>query len=76
MQGEYESGMTKEPIEVIPSTPEEKMHPASRIRFGKIFPVECNVKVKDIGMVHPDHIPKLIKYWKDEDRDDDDDHEE
>lgn len=65
LEGEY--GIEKEPIEVVPSNATEIMEPASRIRFGKTFPVEWNVKVKDIGMVHRAHMSKLIRYWKEED---------
>ncbi|KAI4945166.1 hypothetical protein J4E91_008143 [Alternaria rosae] len=39
----------------------------SRIRFGKTYPIEQNVKVKDIGHIHPSHVGKLLQYWKDED---------
>jgi hypothetical protein len=66
VEGEYGNGMTKEPIEVIPTDPSDTMHPASRLRFGKSYPVEWNVKVKDIGKVHPAHISKLLQYYKEE----------
>jgi hypothetical protein len=59
--------MTKDPIEVVPSNPYDTMDPASRIRFGKKIAIEWNVKVKDIGMVVPHHMPKLMEYWKEED---------
>lgn len=51
------------------------MDPASRVRFGKTFPVEWNVKVKDIGMVNSHHMPNLSSYWREErirDTDEDD----
>jgi hypothetical protein len=71
--GEYQLGMTKEPIEIIPSNPADHMDPASRLRFSKTFPVEWNVKVKDIGLVHPEHMSKLVRYWREEDTDEDGD---
>jgi hypothetical protein len=43
--------MVKEPIEVIPTDSTEHFLPASRLRFGKVFSIECNVKARDIGMV-------------------------
>jgi hypothetical protein len=64
--GEYESGMTKDPIEIVPAEPNATMDPTSRLRFGKTFPVEWNVKVKDIGQVAPHHMAKLIEYWREE----------
>ncbi|KAI4673437.1 uncharacterized protein J4E84_011079 [Alternaria hordeiaustralica] len=64
--GEYERGMTKEPIEVVPAEPNEKIRRESRIRFGKVYPIEMNVKVKDIGRVREDQISALISYWAQE----------
>ncbi|KAF2728509.1 hypothetical protein EJ04DRAFT_96485 [Polyplosphaeria fusca] len=64
LQGE--TGMTKDPIEIYPSTPGEVMEPTSRIRFGRTYPVEWNVKVKDIGQVMSTHKTRLIQYWKEE----------
>lgn len=59
--------MTKDPIEIFPSSPNEVMEGASRIRFGRTYPVEWNVKVKDIGQVMPSHKTRLTQYWQDED---------
>ena len=64
--GEYESGMTKEPIEVVPAEPDLRIRRESRIRFGKVYPIEMNVKVKDIGRVREDQISALLKYWREE----------
>ncbi|CAN9461435.1 unnamed protein product [Alternaria alternata] len=66
LPGEYESGMTKEPIEIIPVDSSMTLRRESRVRFGKTYPIEMNVKVKDIGQVHPDHLTKLVQYWSDE----------
>ncbi|KAI2475428.1 hypothetical protein Ptr902_13114 [Pyrenophora tritici-repentis] len=51
LPGEVEGGMTKAPIEVEPADPAMTLKTDSRIRFGKIYPIEMNVKVKDIGRV-------------------------
>ncbi|KAH6865211.1 hypothetical protein BKA58DRAFT_322449 [Alternaria rosae] len=67
LEGERESGMTKEAIEIIPVDRSIKLRSNSRIRFGKTYPIEQNVKVKDIGHIHPSHVGKLLQYWKDED---------
>ncbi|KAJ4311103.1 hypothetical protein N0V94_008119 [Neodidymelliopsis sp. IMI 364377] len=63
LDGEYQNGMIKDPIEVIPVDYDLRMKPESRIRFSKTFPIEMNIKVKDIGRVHPEHISKLLEYW-------------
>ena len=64
IDGEVQLGLNKEPIEVIPSDGSLTMKPESRIRFSKTIPVEMNVKVKDIGNVHPQHMSKLLAYWR------------
>jgi len=61
--------MDKEAIQIEPVAPSIYLTSNSRIRFGKTYPIEKNVKVKDIGKVHPGHIGKLLQYWKDEDQD-------
>ncbi|KAF2251135.1 hypothetical protein BU26DRAFT_276633 [Trematosphaeria pertusa] len=68
--GEHERGMTKDPIAVEPADSSLTMPVSSRIRFGKTYPIEWNVKVKDIGRVVPEDLRKLITYWKEEDDDD------
>jgi hypothetical protein len=65
LPGEYESGMVKQPIEIVPVDSSITLRSESRIRFGKTYPIEKNVKVKDIGMVHPNHLGKLSQYWTD-----------
>jgi hypothetical protein len=37
------------------------LHPASRIDFGTYYPVQFNVKAKDLGHI-PDH--NLLDYWR------------
>ncbi|CAN9239027.1 unnamed protein product [Alternaria alternata] len=61
--------MVKQPIEIVPADASVGMRLESRIRFGKIYPIEKNVKVKDIGQVHRDHLSRLLQYWRDWDRD-------
>jgi hypothetical protein len=58
--------MRKEPIEVWPIDGAMQMRPESRIRFGKIYSIEMNVKVKDIGQVHRAQLGTLLQYWNDE----------
>lgn len=66
--GEYEGGMTKEPIAVTPSDGNTLLKRESRIRFGKAYSIEWNVKVKDIGMVVSEDITKLVAYYKEENK--------
>jgi hypothetical protein len=68
LPGEYEGGMVKQPIEIIPVDASIRLRPESRIRFGKMYPIEKNVKVKDIGQVHPSHLSKLLRYWNERDQ--------
>jgi hypothetical protein len=67
-QGELERGMTKEPIEVTPDDETETMLPASRLRFGKHYSIEWNVKVREIGIVAPRYRSRLMKHYRDEQR--------
>ena len=59
--------MTKDAIEIIPVDYSIRLRSNSHIRFGKTYPIEKNVKVKEVGQVHPAHIGRLLQYWKDED---------
>jgi hypothetical protein len=64
--GERERGMTKEPIMVEPTDTLETMDPSVRLRCGKIYSIEWNVKVRDIGMVASSDKEKLLRYYKEE----------
>lgn len=83
-QSELERGMDKEPIMIDPTNPSETMESASRLRCGKIYSIEWNVKVRDIGMVSGNDKTRLKRYFSeeqnrgfdpDDDDDDDDDNE-
>lgn len=56
-------GMNKEPIEIVPADDTIRMDPASRVRFGKTYSIEWNVKVKDMGRVSPKYLTRLYRYW-------------
>jgi hypothetical protein len=66
LPGEYQRGMTKDPLMIDPTDPAEEMSLESRLRLGKVVSVECNVKVRDIGMVIREHRSKLLAYYKQE----------
>ncbi|KAJ4395257.1 hypothetical protein N0V91_010959 [Didymella pomorum] len=63
-QGEFENGMNKEAIEVEPAQDAGEMKSESRIRFSKTYPVEMNLKVKDIGRVSHYSLSRLLAYWQ------------
>ncbi|QDS69654.1 hypothetical protein FKW77_009431 [Venturia effusa] len=51
-------------IQVRPRDRSEKMFPASRINFAKIYTVEHNVKVYDFGDVRKSCLSLLVVQWK------------
>jgi hypothetical protein len=51
-------------VQVRPRSRQEKMFPASRINFGKMYTVEHNVKVYDFGDVRSGYITSLVEQWK------------
>ena len=59
-----ETKLVLHPVNVIPVNQEMRLDPLSRLNCGKTYPVEHNVKVKEIGMVNPVHLKRLIRYWK------------
>ncbi|PQE16486.1 heterokaryon incompatibility protein [Rutstroemia sp. NJR-2017a BBW] len=52
--GEMERGLTRRPIRVIPSEPQHKLDPASRLNYAKIYTVEHNLRVWFIGKLAPE----------------------
>lgn len=56
--------LTLDPIRVTSeqSGPEGVLHPASRINFSKLYTVEKNVRVLNIGMVHANSMEALQNY--------------
>jgi hypothetical protein len=62
-----ENGMMfKSPIAVSAASPEQKLHYMSRINFGKVYSVEWNVKVMNVGRVNRDSMIKFEGYWHNE----------
>ena len=62
LQGEQ--GMNKSPLRVLPVRPDAKLDTRSRVNLGKIYSVEWNTKVKEIGRLDKASLVKLISYWK------------
>ncbi len=57
-----EEGMTKEPIQMVPVGPDEKLDPLSRINLAVVQPIQHNWKIRDIGNVHEKSLQKLLHY--------------
>lgn len=61
-----EPRMTKEPLEVEPAKPDQKLDPMSRLNFGKVYTVEHNVKVLPVGRIMESSIARFNAYVKNE----------
>ena len=59
-----ETKLRKDPINIIPVNPKETLDPLSRLNLAKTYPIEHNVKVKEVGSVNATHLRKLINYWE------------
>jgi hypothetical protein len=58
--------MFKSPIAVSAASSEQKLHYMSRINFGKVYSVEWNVKVMNVGKIHRDSMFNFEGYWRNE----------
>ncbi|KAF2492887.1 hypothetical protein BU16DRAFT_620199 [Lophium mytilinum] len=62
-----ENQMKNSPIGVKPEPTETRpLSTASRVQFGKVYPIDHNVKVKLLGKVITEHMGRLIAYYKNE----------
>lgn len=55
--------MTKDPICIDPADPGQRFSQLSRIDFGKVYTVEHNLKVKDIGKVAAKSMDHFRRYF-------------
>ena len=58
-----EARMFKDPIRVTPVSPEHNLDPLSRANCSKVFLVNHNVKVKEVGKVDTFDFRKLKAYY-------------
>ncbi|KAH6865209.1 hypothetical protein BKA58DRAFT_241012 [Alternaria rosae] len=58
-----EAPLTKHPICIVMNNGERRLAIASRIYFGIHHPIQYNVKVKDLGVVHQDWLATFLGYW-------------
>ncbi len=49
---------------MIEDSPDNLLDPLSRVNFGKMYTVEHNVKVKNIGLVASGSMAKLKRYYE------------
>lgn len=61
-----ETGITKEPIQVDPAEKDQKLDKMSRVNFAKVYTVEHNIKVMNVGQVSQRSIMHLEAYWRTE----------
>lgn len=67
LDGEREAGLVKEPIEIAPSIERDvRLEPACRIQFGRVYPIEWSLEVKDLGRVVLRDRSLLTAHYKEE----------
>ena len=59
-----ERKLNKEPLQVEPVDSSMILSPLSRIHYAKPYPVEHNVKVREVGMVAAPHRRRLTAYYE------------
>lgn len=57
-----EPRMVKEPLEVDPARPDQKLDSMSRVNFGKVYTVEHNVKVLPVGKITEASRARFLEY--------------
>ena len=60
-----EKNLTKDPIQVIALEGHE-LEELSRVNFAKLYPVEHNVKVLEMGKVAKNDMRTFLGYWQNE----------
>jgi hypothetical protein len=58
-----EQELSKQAICMVMHESEPSLHRASRIYYGIQHPIQYNVKVKDLGYVHPEWMATFLGYW-------------
>lgn len=60
LRGEDKDGNLRlMPVKVTPSNPRDKLDPASRLNYGRLYTVDHNVKVWVVGRIHRDFEQQL-----------------
>jgi hypothetical protein len=58
--------MAKEPLEVDPVRPDQKLDCMSRVNFGKIYTVEHNINVLPVGKIMEASRARFLEYAQSE----------
>lgn len=64
------------PIEIEPANSEVLLEPGSRLMFGKTFPIDWKVAVKELGKVAEKDMTRMLALWHEKDCFKDSDDEE
>lgn len=64
MKTKNEPELTKRPIAVTPASNDQRLSSMARLNFNKVYTVELNVKVMNVGFVTMDSMPFLLAYWR------------
>jgi hypothetical protein len=59
---EEQAFLVKKPIAVTMANEKQKLDKMSRINFGKLYTVEWNVRVMNVGRVVPDSMAIFLDY--------------
>jgi hypothetical protein len=51
---------------MMPHSQKDILDTRSRLNFGKPTPVDHNLHVKNVGVIHPQHTHRLLRYYDDE----------
>ena len=57
-----EKEMTKDPLRIELVNPTEKLETKWRLNLGKVYVIEHNYKVQDVGVIDERSLPKLLVY--------------
>jgi hypothetical protein len=60
-----ENRLNKDPIRICEIDPTEKLDPLSRVNLAKTYPIEHNIRVKEVGRVSQADLKKLLGYCRD-----------
>ena len=63
LQPEEEEQLTKSPLYIKTEDPSITIDPASRINFAKVYTVEYNLKVRNLGRIISDSIQLMEEYF-------------
>ena len=54
--------MVLDPLRVVPIDPTETLAPSTRVNLAKLYPIQFNLKIHEIGQLGQESLPKLLAY--------------